>query len=296
MWPLELLANFRVQLLEAALLATALAIILKARVALVVCALAALANGAVVAPSFGGSQPAPPKGAPTLTLGHLNAQNGDIDVAGLRRYLTATRPAVFVILDPSVATANALQSDAAGYQVQAVHRPGAEFALAIALARVPFHGVRHPLDPAFPNSSLEGVVDLGTTPIAVLFLHTESPFTPGRSAHRNRALAAAARWSRSIRLPHVVEGDLNATPWSAVFDTLLRNGRLHNSLVGFGIQASWPAGFAPGRIPIDHALLSAGLTTVERGTGPSFGSEHRSLHITIARISAPTSSGAASDR
>ena len=283
LWPIDLLANFRVQLLEASVLLTVMAAALRARIAFVVCALTMLVNGAVVAPSFVGSQPAARRDSPTLTIGHLNAQSGTIDVVAFRKYLTELHPGLFVILNPNPATVHALQRNAAGYAVIPVtNAGGAQFAWAVALTRVPIFGVRHPPEAGMPRAAMEAIVEMGNTPIAVLFLHTDSPYTPARNAHLHRALAAAARWSRGVRLPHVVEGDLNTTPWSAAFDTLLRNGRLHNSLVGFGIQASWPSAYALLRIPIDNSLLSTDLTAVGRGTGPSFGSEHRSLHVTIA--------------
>jgi endonuclease/exonuclease/phosphatase family metal-dependent hydrolase len=281
-WPIDLLANFRVQLLEIALLLTAIAALVRARIAFVVCVIAAIVNGAVVVPSFTGSQPAAARGAATLTMGHLNAQSGAINVAEFRSYLRATHPRLFVILNPDPSTVRALDSDAAGYTVIPVSVAGSQFAWAVVLTRVPIFGVRHPLQPGMPNAAVEAIVELGTTQIAVLFLHTESPYTPSRNDHLHRALAAAARWSRAERLPHVVEGDLNTTPWSAAFDTLLRNGHLHNSLVGFGIQPSFPAAHPLLAIPIDNALLSEQLTATARGTGPSFGSEHRSLHVTIA--------------
>ncbi len=281
-WPIDLLANFRVQLFVVALLLTLCSAALRARVAFVVCAIAMIINGAVVIPSFTGSQPAARRDSPTLTIGHLNAQSGAIDVVAFRRYLVATHPGLFVILNPNPATVTALERNPAGYTPIPVTVNGGQFAWALALTRVPIFGVRHPLQPGMPKAAMEAVVDMGNTPIAVLFLHTESPYTPARNTHLHRALTAAARWSRGVALPHVVEGDLNTTPWSAAFDTLLRNGHLHNSLVGFGIQASFPANNWFARIPIDHALLSQQLTAIARGTGPSFGSQHRSLHVTIA--------------
>jgi hypothetical protein len=281
-WPIDLIANFRVQLLAAAVVLTILAAIARARIALVVAAVALIVNGAVVLPSFTGSQPPALKGGPTLAIGHLNAQSGTIDVVAFRRYLRSSHPGLFVILNPNPTTVDALEHDAAGYAVVPVTIGTGDFAWALALTRVPIFGIRHPLQAGMPKAAMEAVVDLGSTPIAVLFLHTESPYTPARNAHLHRALAAAARWSRAVQLPHVVEGDLNTTPWSAAFDTLLRNGHLHNSLVGFGIQASWPDAYALLRIPIDNCLLSRDLTAVDRGTGPSFGSQHRSLHVTIA--------------
>ena len=281
-WPIDLLANFRVQLLEVAVLLTLIAALLRARIAFVICAIAAVVNGAVVVPSFTGSQPAAVRGGPTLSMGHLNAQSGTINVTALRSYLRATHPGLFVILNPNPSTVEALDTNAAGYAVIPVSVNGSHFAWVLVLTRVPIFGIRHPLQPGMPNAAMEAVLELGTTEIAVLFLHTESPYTPARNDQLHRALAAAARWSRAVRLPHVVEGDFNTTPWSAAFDTLLRNGHLHNSLVGFGIQPSFPAAHPLLAIPIDNALLSDQLTAVARGTGPSFGSEHRSLHVTIA--------------
>jgi endonuclease/exonuclease/phosphatase (EEP) superfamily protein YafD len=217
-----------------------------------------------------------------LTVGHLNAQSGQINVPALRRYLRATHPGLFVILNPHPATVDALEQDGAGYTPLPVRIGTGSFAWALALTRVPIFGIRHPLQAGMPKSAMEAVVEMGDTPIAVLFLHTESPYTPSRNTHLHQALRAAARWSRGVRLPHLVEGDLNTTPWSDAFDTLLRDGHLHNSLVGFGIQASWPDGYSLLRIPIDNALLSKELTATDRGTGPSFGSEHRCLHVTLA--------------
>src|SRR4051812_41868684 len=110
-WPIDLIANFRVQLLEAALLLTILSAVARARIALVVAAVCLIANGAVVLPSFTGSQPAAREGSPTLTVGHLNAQSGTIDVVAFRRYLRDANPGLFVILNPHPSTVNALDHD-----------------------------------------------------------------------------------------------------------------------------------------------------------------------------------------
>jgi endonuclease/exonuclease/phosphatase (EEP) superfamily protein YafD len=80
-----------------------------------------------------------------------------------------------------------------------------------------------------------------------------------------------------------VVGDLNASPWSHSFRSLA-DSDLINSLNGFGLQASWPAVLGPFGVPIDHLLHSAELTTVSREIGPSLGSEHRSVFITLARV------------
>jgi endonuclease/exonuclease/phosphatase (EEP) superfamily protein YafD len=95
-------------------------------------------------------------------------------------------------------------------------------------------------------------------------------------------LNAAARWSRAHAARRIVEGDFNATPWSPAFRRLLHDGGLTSSLDGYGIQVSWPESNWLLRIPIDHALLGPALAATDRGTGPSFDSQHRSLHVTVA--------------
>ncbi len=79
----------------------------------------------------------------------------------------------------------------------------------------------------------------------------------------------------------MVVGDLNASPWSYAFRPLA-DSDLVNSLNGFGLQATWPSVLGPFGVPIDHLLHSAEFTTVTRRTGPSLGSEHRSVFITLA--------------
>jgi hypothetical protein len=79
----------------------------------------------------------------------------------------------------------------------------------------------------------------------------------------------------------VVVGDLNITPWSHAFRSLERAG-LRNSQRGFGLQATWPAGYGPFMVPIDHALHSRDLTVTHREVGPAHGSSHRSVLVELA--------------
>jgi len=98
-------------------------------------------------------------------------------------------------------------------------------------------------------------------------------------------LAAASSWARRQANPVLVLGDLNATPWSSVLQSLEGSADLRNSAYGYGVQATWPSRAGPLGIPIDQLLYSRELTVTDRSTGPTFGSEHRSLWVTIARSS-----------
>ena len=88
------------------------------------------------------------------------------------------------------------------------------------------------------------------------------------------ALRNAAQWAKSQANAAIIIGDLNATPWSV------------NSQLGRGPGMTWPAGAFGDTpltmIPIDHCLHTADLETIARQTGPSLGSDHRALRVTLA--------------
>jgi endonuclease/exonuclease/phosphatase (EEP) superfamily protein YafD len=282
-WPLGLMSNFPVQLLALAMVLLVVAAGLRARVTLVIAGASVLVNGAVIVQTLATDAP-PVAAGPRLEIGHLNAQTRSIDVDALGRFILTERPDVFVVLDPDQPDVPALTRAAPGYAVRRVGpwgMPDPGYVRTVVFSRAPLRTVDQPSDHDVGNGAVEFTVDLGGAPIAVLVLGTVSPTTPGRAGDRDRALDAAARWSRRHGPRRVVMGDLNATPWSPAFRALLDDGRLESSLDGFGIQVTWPSDNQLMSIPIDHALLGPGLATADRRTGSSFGSEHRSLLVTL---------------
>jgi endonuclease/exonuclease/phosphatase (EEP) superfamily protein YafD len=136
------------------------------------------------------------------------------------------------------------------------------------------------LGPIDQAAAVELTVD--GTKVVVLGLHPPSPVSRSRAEARDGLLENAGRWIADRSERSIVVGDLNATPWSAAYRELRWRGRLHDTLVGSGLQPTWPAGWGPLMVPIDHALHTDGLVTIERRTGPSLGSAHRSLVVTVA--------------
>lgn len=283
-WPFELLANFPVQFLVASTGIALAAALTRARIAFVLVAIALAVNATIVGRTMARSSLPTQPGSAGVTVGHLNAQTRPIDVAALGTYLRELRPAAFVVLDPVQTDLPGLNQVARGYRVAVTgsHNGGRpEFVRAVVLSRVPVTVPQHPTDARFGRSAVEFTLT-GSSPIDIVVFGTDSPTTPARARTRDRVLDAAALWSRTHRAQRIVMGDFNATPWSPSFGRLLQHGRLRNSLDGFGIQPSWPESNVLIRIPIDHALLGPALAARDRGTGPSFGSQHRSLHVTVA--------------
>jgi hypothetical protein len=288
-WPFELFSNFPMQFGAVAFVLLVATAITRARIAIALTIAALVANGIVVGQTLMTDRRPAAQGAQRLTFAHINAQSAPIDVGALRREVFELRPAVFIVLDPAPAELTKLVSPPSGYRTYRT-RPRyitkSRGTRAVIWTRVNLFNVRHPVDNAFGPSALEFSVRVNGRLTSFLDFGSVSPMTPGRADKRNRTLEAAARWSnqqrRDGREQRIVMGDLNATPWSPVFRQLLDDGRLHSSLNGFGIQPTWPMFDTFLRIPIDHMLLSARLTATDRRAGPSFGSEHRSLWVTVS--------------
>ncbi len=288
-WPFALVTNFPVQLLLAGAVLTAFAVLLRARITAVLAVACVVLNAIPVVSTLSRDRRPARSGIPSFTIGHLNAQTRPIDVPALGRYLKTERPDIFVVLDPAQADVFRLTNAAPGYMV---YRTGShvtknpEFVRTVVLSRAHLGQVGHPIDPDFGASAVDLEVD-GAPVHSIVVFGTDSPTTSGRAEHRDQALHAAAKWSRAHSARRVVMGDFNTTPWSSSFRRLLHDGRLFDSLSGFGLQASWPESNLLIRIPIDHAMLGPALAATARGTGPSFGSQHRSLHVTVTERDRP---------
>jgi endonuclease/exonuclease/phosphatase (EEP) superfamily protein YafD len=82
--------------------------------------------------------------------------------------------------------------------------------------------------------------------------------------------------------PVVVVGDLNVTPWSAHYRRLLAEAELIDSQRVTACNPVGPHSAGPLGLPIDHVLHSDDVTVLDRELGPSFGSDHRSVHARLA--------------
>ncbi len=121
--------------------------------------------------------------------------------------------------------------------------------------------------------------------VALLGIHPLSPTNERRASIRDAQLRYAAEWAEAGDGRRVIVGDFNATPWSYAFRRLEAQSGLVNSLDGFGVQATFPAGVNPlFRVSIDHLLHSDGLEVRDRRLGPSFGSDHYPLLVELALV------------
>ena len=241
-------------------------------------AVAIVGNALVLAPLYTADRSAA-VGPARLELAHVNMQGDAGDFEAFERVLAERKADVFVVLEPSVEWLVRLADGGlTGYQVRSGGRGPV-----VLLARTAITNVRPSAEAGFPDTSLQFDVELGGQGLSVLAVHTLAPSTPGRRDVRDEELAGVERWVRLHGGPEVVLGDLNAVPWSSAIEQVKDAGDLRSSSDGSGWQPTWPALAGPLGVPIDQLLYSRGLTVTDRQVGPSFGSAHRALWVTIAR-------------
>ena len=79
----------------------------------------------------------------------------------------------------------------------------------------------------------------------------------------------------------IVMGDLNITPWSPFYVPLEEEAGMTNAANGRGYLPTWPAGLDLLKIPIDHMLVSEGVTVQQFRTGEENGSDHLPIILDV---------------
>ena len=132
---------------------------------------------------------------------------------------------------------------------------------------------------------------------SLVAIHPLPPVAPKLFQSRNTLLADAGDYAATQTDPVIFLGDLNTTMWSPYYQALIRKTGLKNTRQGFGIRPTWPAlasyyglpniiqtVIKPFQIPIDHCLVSPGITVVDSRVGAETGSDHFPV-ITDLRLS-----------
>ncbi|MDX1689488.1 MAG: endonuclease/exonuclease/phosphatase family protein [Acidimicrobiia bacterium] len=278
-WVFDLTTNFRPLYAVVLVVAGAGLLAVGRRRMAAAALLAAGLNAVLVAPYLAGRPPVPPPDAPLLEVVSFNVGISTSPRGEVMAWIDVEDPDVVFLFESSFEWEDA--AVAAGLPLDFVSTvPAGRIAGVTVLAR-PSLAAR-PVDPGLdPSEAVAVDLEHAGGSLTILGLHPPSPTDAGRAARRDTILGAAGDWVRERTGPVLVVGDLNATPWSVGFRELERRGGLTDSLRGRGLQPTWPAGFGPLMIPIDHALHTGGLAVADRRTGPSAGSAHRPLVVSV---------------
>jgi endonuclease/exonuclease/phosphatase (EEP) superfamily protein YafD len=281
-WWLDVMANFRAQYVVAlVVLGFALLGPRWRKFGYGVLAAAAV-NLAVVAPLYLGSPGPADPALPSIRVISFNLLSTNEDYAEVIEFIEVADADLVFLHEASRPWEIAIESAALGYEIV---RPRAENLIfgTLVLARDEVDAVSYGFAATQPRAVALAYRPEGwPVPVHVLSTHPLAPTSQERAALRDAQLEFARDWAISAEGAYLVVGDLNATPWSAPFRRLLRGSGLGNSLIGFGLQPSFPAESSVLlRVPIDHLLHSEKMVVRDRRLGPDLGSDHFPLIVDL---------------
>ena len=288
----DLLAHFRVQYALLMLFAVLLALLVRSWRVAAVAVVPLMINAAVIVPLYlPVSSAAIDDSIPPLKIVSFNVKTSNRNYEAAAKYLLRESPEIILLLEIDNAWMQEIGTRLEGYRQIEGQAQDNNFGLVMFVRG-------DAVDLAVEGTTLRELSGIGVgpaiqmqctwhgQPLSILGIHPVPPMNERNAASRDADLEAVGRWSLDQRADGraaLVIGDFNATPWCYAFRKLLRDGNLHDSERGFGVQptfkANWPQVIG---IPIDHCLHSDELKIVERAVDSSgHGSDHRPLMVRV---------------
>jgi endonuclease/exonuclease/phosphatase (EEP) superfamily protein YafD len=276
-WPCDLLGHFPGHLAAVALATSAtFAVAGHIRVGVVPAAVAVWSLSAFIPFYAAAPTLASLSDAHVLRVVALNVAVHNRDAQRVVRFIRATNPDVVVVIELNGFWIRALEQLAVDFPFRRFDPRAGHLGIGL-MSRLPLTV----LDDS-PAGAHAVVARFGTPRLTIVGTHTHPPFTPPQLARRNQQFAEIAAFVRRQSEPVVVVGDLNSSSWSAAFRDFLRDAGLRDTRLGRGVQPTWPAWLPIAQVPIDDALVSAGLRVHARFVGGRIGSDHLPVVVDLS--------------
>lgn len=278
-WALNVLSHFRLQYFICLSVAVIALLILRMRWAALASAIFAAVNLLVVLPLFFGKLDSTDSGQPVrVMLVNVNRWNSRADL--VEECVREMNPDILVLQEVHAEWLNRLGQLSETYPYRKACPREDCFGMAM-LSKSPLKdaAIEYLGTAGVPSVSAE--VDIRGRSLFILGTHPLPPGSAEYARHRNEQLAAIPGFLKPIKLPVVLLGDLNASPWCPYFRKLLKDTGLVDSGRGYGIRPTWPSHNPLLRIPIDHCLVSPGIAVAHRQVGQYIGSDHYPLIVDL---------------
>lgn len=129
---------------------------------------------------------------------------------------------------------------------------------------------------------------INNQPVEFIGTHLFVPIKPSTFHNRNLQLAALSDYITKIKVPVILAGDFNLTPFSPYYRMFVNTTNLHNTRLGYGTLPSWMRGTSylhyPKwlvfltenflNIPIDHCFVNNDFKVAGIHTGNNANSDH----------------------
>ncbi len=279
-WQLDLLAHFRLQYVVLLSVGSAALVFTRRKVATGFVILGLLVNTALIVPLFLPTTPDDVSddlshGKPLRILS-FNVKGFATDPEPVLEFLRRTDAELVFLHEANVDWEDYLAEGEVPFELTFPRREGSIFGTAVLSRRA--DAVRGLVLGPDQRVAVEVTLTHDDTQVQILGIHAYAPVSKYYSDIRDRQFADVERWAQASPGPAIVIGDFNATSWSHAFPS----DGLTDTAWGNGFQATWPAGFEPFAIPIDHAVITSEWVTLRRWLGPDLGSDHYPLFIDVA--------------
>lgn len=122
---------------------------------------------------------------------------------------------------------------------------------------------------------IEAFLDVDDVPVRLLSVHATSPISYGHFRRRNEQLIRLGDHLADGDTATIVVGDLNTVPWDQAFMRFCSRSGLRSTTPM--MQRTWPSIGPLALIPLDHVLVSSGISPAALRTSVIAGSDHRAL-------------------
>lgn len=278
-WVLDLFSHFRWQYLPITALGIGWCLGLRRSGGLLLfCGLSFLTNGWELYRMRGEPTVQPQEGN-ALRIVSLNVLAGNPNKKEVVDYLRSARADLIFLMEVDEAWEVALRPLLGSHPHQAVHLQAAQFGLAL-YSRVVIQDARvfFTSETATPSLKLR-LVHEGRE-LIFIGTHPAPPLGAALAASRDGQLRGLAGYVREIKMPVVLVGDLNATPWSYGVKLLREGTQLSFRSPDGPSMPTWQAGTICA-LPIDHALCTPPLRISRRVISADVGSDHRAQELEV---------------
>jgi endonuclease/exonuclease/phosphatase (EEP) superfamily protein YafD len=288
-WALDLLSHFRVQYLAVLTLLSCIFLAGRRHKVAAVFLAFALVNALPVLPLFVDHQDRSMSAKDTSRAMLLNVNTHLGDPALVKQAILDADPDLLVLQEISRRWASDLAWLAAKWPRRVIELREDNFGIGL-FSKAPLATGEVIYIGRVEVPSILAELDMQGTRLRLVATHPLPPIGRNYSYFRNEQLEQLANVI-DAKVPTLLFGDLNTTPWNTHFQRLLQRSGLLDSSRGFGWQPTWPNLNPLLRIPIDHCLQSPDITIVNRWIGPDVASDHYPLIVDFSVAAVSTGNG-----
>jgi len=280
----ELASHFKTQYLIASIACLLASLVIQEYVWTAVAAFAGAINLGAVVPGYLGRKKLPAGGAggKRLKLLFANVNFKNTSYESFLAFVQRQSPDVLVVQEVDSRWCNSLLALRPLYPFSESLPKGGGSGIAL-YSRLRFDLLKVELCEGSARPAILARMEMEEASVSLLTFHPRAPIRKGHFELRNRMMVSAVDCLRGLPDPKICVADLNITPWSPYFRSFAKQTGLASVRKGFGVLPSWPV-FMKFRwlmIPLDHCLVSNGVSVTDVRIGEPFGSDHLPLIVEL---------------